>query len=84
MMYELLTGKLPFTGNSTNDLLNKHLRLPPPPVQAVNRNITDATAQLLKQMMAKRPKDRPRDMNEFLRTFHSIEVFKIPPAKARR
>ena len=30
MMFELLSGKLPYTGNSTADLLNKHLRLPPP------------------------------------------------------
>jgi serine/threonine-protein kinase len=84
MMYELLCGKLPFTGNSTADLLNKHLRLPPPSVQAINREVSDDAAQLLRRVLAKQPKDRPRDMTEFLREFHAIEVFKSPPAKARR
>ncbi len=84
MMYELLSGKLPYTGNSTADLLNKHLRLPPPSVQAANRNVSDEATELLKRMMAKLPKGRPRDMSEFLREFHAIEVFKNPPAKVRR
>ncbi len=84
MMYELLGGKVPFTGNTTADLLNKHLRLAPPSVQAVNRNVSDSAAQLLKRMLAKSPKSRPRDMTEFLREFHAIEVFKSPPAQARR
>jgi serine/threonine protein kinase len=84
MMYELLCGKVPFTGNSTADLLNKHLRLAPPSVQAINRDVSDSAAQLLRRLLAKQPKDRPRDMTEFLREFHAIEVFKNPPAQTRR
>ncbi len=84
VMFELLSGKLPFTGTSTADLLNKHLRLPPPSIQAVNRNVSDQAAELIKRLMAKRPQSRPRDMAEFMREFHSIELFKEPPAKVRR
>jgi hypothetical protein len=31
-------------------------------------------------MMAKRPDARPANMNDFLRHFRSIELFKTPPA----
>ena len=35
MVHELIGGKPPYTGNTTNDLLNKHLRSAIPPLQAV-------------------------------------------------
>jgi len=84
MLFELLCGKLPFTGNSTADLLNKHLRLPPPSIQAVNRSVSDSLAALIRRTMAKTPAGRPRDMQEFLQEFHPLELFKAPPAQTRR
>ncbi len=37
VLHELLSGKPPFTGVSSNDLLMKHLRAPPPPLEAAER-----------------------------------------------
>ena len=34
--------------------------------------------------MAKHPKDRPRDMQEVVRSMHGMELFKNPPSKVRR
>ena len=56
VVYELLSGKLPFTGVSTADLLNKHLRFPPPPIQAANRTSAIRLLTLIKRMMAKSPR----------------------------
>ncbi len=83
MVYELLGGKPPYTGNSTNDLLNKHLRSPIPPIQAANRNVTDDFAQLIRDMLAKKPEDRPQSMADFLSAARSMQVFKIPPAAVK-
>ena len=33
MVYELMTGKLPFTASSSTELLNKHLKARPQPIQ---------------------------------------------------
>ena len=33
-IYELVSGKPPFTGSTTAELLNKHLTTPPPSLQA--------------------------------------------------
>jgi len=78
-MHELLTGKPPYTGVSTQDLLTKHLRSPVPPVQAGNRNVTDEFGALLKASLAKKPEDRPQTMNDFLTEMANRPIFKIPP-----
>ncbi|MEX2111758.1 MAG: serine/threonine-protein kinase [Pirellulales bacterium] len=80
MIYELLGGKPPFTGSTTNELLNKHLRSAIPPLQGANRNVSDAFAQLVKSMLAKNPAERPDSMADFLREMHGISIFKVPPA----
>jgi serine/threonine protein kinase len=76
MLHELVGGKPPFTGISTNDLLNKHLSAAPPPLQASNRNASDAFAQLVRRMLAKKPQDRPANMDDFLREMRGISVLK--------
>lgn len=76
MLYELSSGRLPFTGTSTNDLLMKHLKSTAPPLQSANRNVTDAFAGLVKRMMAKQPQGRPHSMEDFLKQFRPISVFK--------
>lgn len=83
MVYELLGGKPPYTGNSTNDLLNKHLHAPIPPLQAANRNVSDDFAELVRAALAKDPDHRPDTMADFLRDLRSMKVFKIPPATVR-
>ena len=80
MVHELLGGRPPFTGSSTNELLTKHLRAAPPSLQSANRNVTDRFSALVRSMLAKSPVDRPPSMVEFLREFNSTDVFKSPPA----
>ena len=81
MVFELLSGKPPYTGVSTNDLLTKHLRSPIPPLQASNRNVTDEFTQLVKRTLAKKPEERPATMTDFLSEMATLRVFKVPPAK---
>jgi serine/threonine protein kinase len=83
MIYELLGGKPPYTGSTTNELLNKHLRAPIPPLQASNKNISDDFAQLAKHMIAKKPEERPDSMADFLAELRAVKVFKNPPAAVK-
>jgi len=78
-IYELLAGKLPFTGVSADDLLNKHLRAAPPSLEAADSNITPEFAQLVRRAMSKDPAGRPQDMNDFLREMRMQKIFKRPP-----
>jgi serine/threonine protein kinase len=83
MIYELLGGKPPYTGTSTNELLNKHLRAPIPPLAAANRNVHEDFAELARTLLAKKPEDRPDSMADFLRELRGMKVFKIPPAAVK-
>ena len=58
VLYELCTGKPPFTGDTPNDLLNKHLTASIPSPITHNDNVTKEFATLVKSMMAKKPEDR--------------------------
>jgi len=79
VLYELVTGKTPYTGDTPNDLLNKHLTafIPSPIVH--NDNVSKEFADLVKSMMAKKPDDRPASMWDFLKVFRTMEVFKKRP-----
>jgi len=79
VVYEACTGKPPYTGQSPNDLLSKHLNASIPSAIAYNNNVTKELAELIKSMMAKRPDDRPSSMWDFLKIFRSMEVFKKLP-----
>ncbi len=79
LLYELVTGRLPFTGVSPEELLRKHLTAAVPAVMSGNRNVTPDFNDLVAQMMAKDPEDRPGSMEEFLRYFRAIRVFRSLP-----
>jgi serine/threonine protein kinase len=78
-LFEAVTGKLPFTGSTPNDLLTKHLRTQVPSPVAINPNITSEFADLIKRMMAKAPEERPDSMYDFLKTFRATKVFRKTP-----
>jgi len=79
VLYELLTGKPPFTGTTADELLNKHLTGPIPSVLVGNDNVTPEFANLIRKMMSKRRDDRPNTMYDFLKDFRAMRVFKILP-----
>ncbi|MBU4271984.1 MAG: serine/threonine protein kinase [Planctomycetes bacterium] len=78
-IHELLSGKPPFTGTSSNDLLNKQLRSLPPSLEALNPNVTPECAQLIRRTMSKNPDLRPKMVDDFLMEFRMIRVFKSTP-----
>lgn len=79
VLYEVLAGKLPYTGTSSADLLNKHLLSPIPSVLVANDQVTNEFAELLKRMMAKKKEDRPSSMWEFLKVLRAMKIFKKAP-----
>lgn len=79
VLYELVTGKTPYTGDTPNDLLNKHLTASVPSPIVHNDNVTKDFAGLVKSMMAKKPEDRPDSMWDFLKVFRAMEIFTRTP-----
>ncbi|QDV27290.1 serine/threonine-protein kinase [Aureliella helgolandensis] len=79
VFFELATGKLPYTGDSPNDLLNKHLSAPIPSPLVTNDNLTPEFTAVIRSMMAKKPEDRPGSMWELLKTLRVTRIFKKQP-----
>ncbi|OHB77997.1 MAG: hypothetical protein A2W31_05610 [Planctomycetes bacterium RBG_16_64_10] len=83
VVYELIGGRVPFTGVSANALLTKHLRAKPPALEAANKNVTRDFSQLVARMMAKDPNRRPRSMQVLLDELRGTPLFQqrpLPPA----
>ncbi len=81
VLYELVTGKPPYTGDTPNDLLNKHLTASIPSPIVHNDNVTKEFADLTRSMMAKKPESRPATMWEVLKIFREIQIFSKRPRK---
>jgi serine/threonine-protein kinase len=74
--YELTTGRPPFRGLSSQDLLSKHIAEKPTSPQLYNSDITDQFAQLILHMLQKKKQDRPKDFHEVLMALRTMRVFK--------
>ena len=78
-VYELIHGRPPYTAESANDLLHKHLRASVPTLKE-SHGITEEFAELIARSMAKSPKERPASMNDLLKEFQRLDVYREPPA----
>lgn len=86
-LFELTSGRLPYTGTTTNELLTKHLKAPPPPLEAANPNVTPEFAALIRRAMAKEPSARPKSAADFLIELRGIRVYRrdpSPPQEAKK
>jgi serine/threonine protein kinase len=79
MLHEMASGKPPFTGQSTQELLTKHLRNPPPSLESAGRDITTEFGELIRKMLAKKPANRPQSMSDVAKSFKGIKVYNRPP-----
>lgn len=58
VMFEMLTGRLPYTGTSQQDLAMAHIQAPIPDVRDFNPNVPAELADVVKKVMSKQANDR--------------------------
>lgn len=80
-IFELLSGRPPYTANSPTELLQKHVSSQIPSITAKNRNVTPEMADVLYWMLAKRPDGRPKTCTELFKLLCGIRVFKKIPTR---
>ena len=84
--FELVTGRPPFSGASSQDLLVKHIIEKAVSPRVHNPDVTEEFAELVMHMLAKKKTDRPSDFHQVLMKLKTIKVFKTtdpkPPGKA--
>ncbi|MEL7499286.1 MAG: serine/threonine-protein kinase [Planctomycetota bacterium] len=74
-IFELLSGKTPFTGNTPDELLQKHLTATIPSLESCS-DVTQSFADMVKVMMAKKPDKRFQSVREFLSVYEKTQMFR--------
>ena len=64
MLFELLTGKLPFKGDNAVEIALKHMKDDIPSVRKINSNIPQSLENIVMKATAKNPKNRYDDVKE--------------------
>jgi serine/threonine-protein kinase len=64
ILYEMLVGHVPFTGESPTAIMMKHLQDPPPSVLEERQDLPAAVGRVVTRALAKRPEDRFQTVKE--------------------
>jgi beta-lactam-binding protein with PASTA domain/tRNA A-37 threonylcarbamoyl transferase component Bud32 len=74
VLYEMLTGKVPFSGDSAIEIAMKHLNEVPKPPSKVRPEIPEDLDQVVLRALAKAPEDRYQTAEEFAEDLHRVEA----------
>ncbi len=77
LLFHILTGSTPFTGQTPVEVLLKHVRQEPPSARTFVSTISDAVDDVLQKAIRKRSDDRFVSAEEFLQAF--AQAVKIAP-----
>ncbi len=81
ILYEMLTGTPPFSGQNPISVIMKHIREIPPSMGEINIAVPDEIQQIVLKLLAKEPVDRYQSAEEVLRALPSR--FVLPDNKQR-
>ena len=74
LLYELTTGRLPFSGDDPMAVISQHLYAPVMPPRAHNAQIPPSLDALVVRLMSKQPEDRPASAQEVLQALEGIAL----------
>lgn len=79
LMYESLTGRLPFDGRSPVDIWQAHVeKMPRPPIDLAPKMVTPALNELILRLLAKRPDERFQSAGEFCGALEGLTAEGLP------
>ncbi len=84
VLYELATGERPFAGTSTLAVMKSAALTDPTPLCEMNPALPRAFSDLVMQLLAKNPADRPASATEVLRTLQEMASTLTLPSPPRR
>jgi beta-lactam-binding protein with PASTA domain/tRNA A-37 threonylcarbamoyl transferase component Bud32 len=80
VLYETLTGKVPFSGDSAIEIAMKHLNELPKPPSKIRPEIPEDLDHVVLRALAKAPEDRYQTAEEFAEDLHRVEAgLPLPP-----
>ncbi|HEX3617697.1 MAG TPA: Stk1 family PASTA domain-containing Ser/Thr kinase [Solirubrobacteraceae bacterium] len=80
VLYEMLTGRVPFDGESPVSIALKHVSESPVPPSQINPDIPSALEQVVMWALNKDPADRPADADQFIMALEQVREALAAPA----
>ncbi|HEX2906903.1 MAG TPA: serine/threonine-protein kinase [Phototrophicaceae bacterium] len=77
ILYEIICGETPFTGESPMEIALSHISDPPPPPRSKDKNIPEAVERELLKALEKEPEKRHRSAMDFIRAIKKAYGFTI-------
>jgi len=74
MFYQLITGKLPYNGNSAIDIASKHINEPIPKAKQLVRDLPFEVDHIISKAMAKNRDDRYPSMESFVTALERLTI----------
>lgn len=91
VMFEMLTGRLPYVGTNQQELALAHIREQVPKVTEFNPNVPETLSQIVHKVMSKEPSARYRMADQLGHVLESYRdrgreqtISSIPPASSRQ
>jgi serine/threonine protein kinase len=81
--YHMVTGRVPFTGDDSSEIMRKHLREKLIPPDHINTSLSAGVSEVIEIMMAKRRDDRYNDVEELLLDLEALRNGQ-PPLQAHK
>lgn len=72
LLFEMIAGRVPFTGIGFADIAAKHVRTPPPSLARFSMDATTSLCDLVASLLEKTPDARPASTDEVVASLRSI------------
>ena len=72
VLYELLSGNIPFDAKSPWSIISQHISSEPPPIKLSENDVPQAIHDLINRMVTKRPEDRFQTPNALRRAIAAV------------
>ncbi|RAL24421.1 protein kinase domain-containing protein [Thermoflavimicrobium daqui] len=73
VLFQILTGRLPFVGKESFSIALKHVNEPIPDPKRLNPNLPDELCEILYKALAKNPQDRYQSAYEMIEALEEVE-----------
>ncbi len=71
ILFEMLTGKLPFEAHTPKEYIQKHLQEKPPPITELKSDVPPTLQKIIMKCLHKNPENRYQDCDEILKELES-------------
>ena len=81
--YHMVTGRVPFTGEDSSEIMKRHLREKLIPPDHINTSLSAGVSEVIEIMMAKKREDRYNSVDELLLDLEALRQGR-PPIQAHK